>query len=95
MYSKPLTLEQTARSIGRTADYFYRNWRRLVEAESFPKPIQNTPPYHWHPAAVEAWKLRDAPAALAAYVDQLQVQADGNMDAWRAELKRRLERERA
>jgi predicted DNA-binding transcriptional regulator AlpA len=68
----PLSLKRTAAEIGRSEDWFHKNWARLVRDEGFPLPIHTTRPYVWAPEHIEAWKDRRLYEALKARVLELR-----------------------
>jgi|GEM_PF-7056492 len=71
--TRPLTLEETACEIGRSADWFGRNWKRLVAEQDFPPPILKVRRhYGWAPEHVQAWKDRNLPESLKARVVEIR-----------------------
>ena len=89
----PLTLEETARAIGRSESWFYRHWGELVAGDGFPPPIHCRAPYVWDAVHVYAWIDRQLPHTLAEPVQQLRgVGADPResetITAWRGALHR-------
>jgi predicted DNA-binding transcriptional regulator AlpA len=71
MSGPTLTLAEVAQELGRSPDWLYENWRRLLRTERLPRPLQMQHPYIWSRAQIYAWIDRDLPAeqriAAAAY----------------------------
>ena len=60
---RPLTLAETATAIGRSKDWFYRNWQGLVARSGFPQPLPLPGRKLWPAAAVDSWRAGLPPPA--------------------------------
>lgn len=87
----PIGIEDVARLLGRHPDWLRKHLRELIERHGFPRPfLAGRGRKVWHPAAVEAWRLRTAPAELVEKLaEELQPRAD--LAAARDELLARLD----
>ena len=87
----PIGIEEVARLLGRSPDWLRRHLRQLVRQHGFPRPILPTGRLLWHPAAIEAWRLRNAPPELLRELaDELRITAPA-VEGSRQELLARLD----
>lgn len=81
MAARSLTATQVAAEFGRSRDWLYAHWQRLVASEKMPPPVQEDGCLAWNAAQFYAWLDRDLTppqrAACAAY--------RAAMDAYRGE----------
>lgn len=75
-----LTVRETAKLIGRSADWLYRNWRHLHGTDGFPPPILSHSGkgggLTWSRLQVYAWLDRELAPELAERVAVLRLAAD-------------------
>ncbi len=64
MLPEPIGIDDVARLLGRSPDWLRRHLGELTRRHGFPRPLLPTGRMVWHPMAVEAWRLRHAPAEL-------------------------------
>jgi hypothetical protein len=68
----PLSLEETAAEIGRSADWLQRHWPRLVRERGFPLPLHDEKPYVWDPDHLQAWKDLRLTSEVRERLDQMR-----------------------